>query len=55
MQWIQRIGLTAMIMLLAACSGAQPYQYTDNREQPSGPGLFSGSDGAFSTAKGDSE
>ena len=32
---------------LAACSNAEPFDYTAIHEIPGGPGLFSGADGEF--------
>lgn len=49
-----RAWLTCALLLLvlgtAGCSGAQPYRYHSPLETPSGPGLFSGKDGAFGSA-----
>ena len=44
MQWTQRIGMFLLVLMLTACSGAQPYKYHANNEAPSGPGLFTGAD-----------
>ena len=37
----------ACVLALAAGCGAQPVEYRSQNEIPSGPGLFSGSDGEF--------
>ncbi len=50
MHRIQRIGLLLMVLMLTACSGAQPYQYHANREAPKGPGLFSGAEEETTTS-----
>ncbi len=47
--------VVATVILLTACSGAQPYHYQDNREIPAGPGLFSGADGTFGSARPNSK
>lgn len=51
MYWHKLTGITVLIYLLSGCSNAQYYQYSNNLEQPSGPGLFSGPDGKFSITR----
>lgn len=39
--------LTLLAGTLAACSGVQPFEYTEVHEIPPGPGLVSGEIGEF--------
>ena len=41
------LALAMLCGLLAACSGMQPFAYTEVHEMPPGPGLISGEDGEF--------
>ncbi len=43
-RWLVLVWLSGV---LAACSGVQPFAYTEVHELPPGPGLFSGEDGEF--------
>lgn len=48
--WIRTRRWLAVLLffgLLAACSGVEPFAYTEVHEIPPGPGLFSGEDGEF--------
>lgn len=47
---IRPFGLVALVSL--ACCGGQPFEYTAADEIPPGPGIFSGSDGAFTIGFG---
>ncbi|WP_170167392.1 hypothetical protein [Amphritea balenae] len=43
-----RLSITLLFLSLLGCSSGQYYQYNNELEQPSGPGLLSGQDGEFS-------
>lgn len=41
------LAIAALAGVLAACSGVQPFDYTEGHEIPPGPGLISGETGEF--------
>lgn len=41
------LALAMLAGVLAACSGVQPFEYTEGHEIPPGPGLISGEVGEF--------
>ncbi len=47
-KWIIVLTAAALIAVLAACaSSPQPFAYHDDRDEKTGPGLFSGEKGRF--------
>lgn len=44
---LQRVGMAFALLGVAACSAAEPFEYTPASEIPPGPGLLSGADGEF--------
>ncbi len=36
-----------LLLVLGACAGVKPLEYTEIHESPPGPGLLSGEDGEF--------
>ena len=53
MKGLGKRGLLVLVLgwLLAACAGAEPFDYTPSSEIPPGPGVFSGSDGEFTVLR----
>lgn len=51
MNWLKLTSITLLIYLLSGCSNGQYYQYSNNLEQPSGPGLLTGPDGQLSITR----
>lgn len=49
------LALAVLTGTLAACSGVQPFEYTEVHEIPPGPGLFSGETGEFELYRGNRE
>lgn len=44
--------LSVVAGMLSACSGVEPFDYTEVHEIPPGPGLISGEDGEFELYRG---
>jgi len=51
MPWLKPILIALLSLSLLGCSNGQYYQYSNQLEQPTGPGLISGSDGEFSITR----